>query len=1620
MLRYKRNLILDVYDYSGNKKCTLYDSTADMSGQATDVIVTTERNGWKELSFTIPTTCESENGGQEENFRLQYLIADYRIRLKDDEGIDWYLISEPKVTHNVFSKDVSVQAGHIAQLLKTKNLGLEFSDQEGNNVGTAAQLLAIILDGTGWNVGYVAEFKEKRGGPIKVRSMKASAKTGAFKLISNMCDLFEAKPIYHGDTKTVDIIPMNPFSEPENGQLPDISRASGCIELHYGKNVKNVTRTKNTENMVTKLYVYGAYGDATTGYCGIDEWHHKEYILTAPQAVTAGTVCKFQVPDPIAQITYTRYFKPTYNLAAGDTVLWSLLDPASMSYVWDEAHKASGHTGTAYPVTQEGSSQIVFTADAGTDVVNQVSYLMDFDYYRAVDLLTDSMVQTIAEFQRSIPQLLETANTNAAEYAEALGELSETVGSSDFCKLAASYDTEGAYLTLNLDTSYPKGVIYRTDYAVKERKQFKWRVASQIQTNGDPIPGQASIVYIIHTHTNPVTYDMGYLRAINGNLQPTDEDQDNPESVTLWINKNDYDTSHIATDHIYLFRQNSIVGDLGGMMLQDEDTAQTLEGVVANNVKGDRPVFYTSEPISGIATNFVGYGWAWIYYADNSAESEMYFCNRDDGEISWHRTYVVKEPPTSILGQSEGDYAYVWKAGALYKLIGSSWEKLENKSTQDDKFGRMVSSFGTVYNSCVDRDMFRAGHREYYAVDAAQNLPVGNYAIKDPFGDYHVFTTKAQVDQGKRISYDWENGWVAIFNEGTDPQEVDITTVIDHALNSSTYPYDAVFDGGEELLNDVIWETGNIQTGQEPVNPGSYIINGGGEIDSDTSHKRTGFIGVYPVVKYRLANSSSISYTIHFYTMENRYLGYTTGTGTNVEFTTPANTRMVRLVVDVNTDVSGVSLRSANWQNSFVVDEEEYLILGEGTGYGKLKGIIPLMGKFQEVSDLAYITKLGAVKEAQAAVKAAEDNLINTLGDIYREGYWQKADYVDGDEEKLYYDGIENLEKIAKPATTYAIQYLDLYGANTEAHEYAENDIAAGTYWPDISSDYAVHLVDPSIGVSQWAFIDKIQKCYDQPWKTTININTNLSTIAQHSFTDVMTHIAEVASEVKGKMEMYDRTKVFNDDGMMSTSTLQGVIDANTLLITGGSSTWYTDEKGNMVFTSADGKSAMTLTGNGFAIQNQKDEWGEWVWRTFGTGDGFTADLINAGTLNADRIRTGSITPIKASPDFGTYIDLTQNGAIISGAQAAQSYTDSKTSEVVQQVSTVSQEIDAVNNKFGSYVAKTEYDQDQNAITNRVTSVEQTAEGTKTTVDDYIREMGTCVDITTNGLELRQRQDSEYYAMLTSSSIDFKRRQSDESVASFGANGALIDKVRSNKVLSVGTEADGWYDMTAMPGGVADKWRDGTSTQNQLPPIITKEPEDYYMDFVSGSHPNNNDTTDWPEQFVFTLEAENVAKWRWQWRKVRKDEPWTNVSDTEYTSTPIEYENHCNNNRICYEYRCQLTGNDDSVIYSRTVRPYYKNSPIIVAQPTEEQTTSSSRIATFRFYATGSVSNIIRQFRYNQSSTGKWYAASDTVTMPEFTSTFSAGKTHYIRFMLFGQNGEVSVTNECTVTVPSS
>lgn len=62
---------------------------------------------------------------------------------------------------------------------------------------------------------------------------------------------------------------------------------------------------------------------------------------------------------------------------------------------------------------------------------------------------------------------------------------------------------------------------------------------------------------------------------------------------------------------------------------------------------------------------------------------------------------------------------------------------------------------------------------------------------------------------------------------------------------------------------------------------------------------------------------------------------------------------------------------------------------------------------------------------------------------------------------------------------------------------------------------------------------------------------------------------------------------------------------------------------------------AMGIISDGFAIANSKNVNGDWIWKTFGTADGFTADLITGGTI---------IGVIFKTAPTGTRIEITAGG----------------------------------------------------------------------------------------------------------------------------------------------------------------------------------------------------------------------------------------------------------------------------------------------------------------------------------------------------------------------------------------
>lgn len=1209
MLKASRSLCLDICDYENNLVCNLFDNTTDVSGQAHDVFVRTERNGWKELSFKMPSTCFSEEG-EEENYRLQFLIADYRIRLKTENETDWYLISEAKVIHDKRSKNVEVTAGHIAQLLKTKNLDLEFSDEEGNNTGTAEQILTTILEGTGWSVGTVADFREDDGTTIKQRSFEASTNTGAFRLIEDMCELFDAKPIYHGDERTVDIVPMNPFSrELQPGEIPEeVFNDMDVLEIHYDKNLKNITRTVNTETMVTRLYAYGSYGDEN-GMCSIQTCSHEEYSLSSGD-YPAGTEFKFVDNDNAVY-----YFTTMDNLTSSSELIYSRLDFMSRSYVWNKT------TNTAYHVYKKQKDTPVVLSATMEIKRNFFPFLLSFDYYEKTGLLTENMFQQLAAYQQNMPEYY--VQSEAAAEAMIANEqlLSETLESNTgMLKLAVErFDNQDGKLVLTLDTLRgDHGVLYRTDYDEAKRNFFEWHVAKQLKDNGDPLSGIGSVVYIIHD-TDPVTWEIAYVKNImddngviytNGEGEPKDFDygleKTEPGAVTLWLDKGDLQLQE--GDRFFLFCSMSMSGRLSAKQVTDESVVIALQTEMTIATE-KHPTYFAERNDPAPSTTAIQGSYGWYYKFSNTTldVGELYFCYGSRGENAWHRVYVQETTPEVV----NDSYFFNLRTKALYHGVSGSWVQME---TAEDK--RTAIQFSKVTYYCRQRDMIYHGLYEKYKYKAATNMSVGNYAFRSPYEFFWCATTDQAIPQNDILTVDTTDGLLW--------QDSDIQ----HVVSTKVVPYDAAEFPTENELSGLTYFPGKINssTGVEEDATGWY---------------RTISIKGYEETIYRY-NLPANSY-VACYNIDKVFKGVRSASGTGT-FTTYGDTYYLRVVMPAVPTPSNY-LQINNYSNYLYLSNKPYKIIDIYDHEGELVGISPLMKKFADLADTVFEVNYAALTAAQEAIKASDNLLTEQLGDLLREGYWQDDKYVKDDEERMYSDAMDNLEEISKPETTYDISYIDLYSANRD-QSYAVDD-RYDIDWPDIQITDAVHLVDPEIDINQWAYIDVINKCYDHPWDTTLEINTKLSLIGQHDFTDVLSRIAEVANETKAKQSIYKRAAALSSAGTLSTELIEGNIKANKALILGGSSNWYTDQKGNIVFESSDGSGAMMLTGYGILVASDRDSWGDWNWRTGITGKGITADEVVTAFLSAREALISSITTDMIHASVGQELDIGSNRALM-------------------------------------------------------------------------------------------------------------------------------------------------------------------------------------------------------------------------------------------------------------------------------------------------------------------------------------------------------------------------------------
>lgn len=247
-----------------------------------------------------------------------------------------------------------------------------------------------------------------------------------------------------------------------------------------------------------------------------------------------------------------------------------------------------------------------------------------------------------------------------------------------------------------------------------------------------------------------------------------------------------------------------------------------------------------------------------------------------------------------------------------------------------------------------------------------------------------------------------------------------------------------------------------------------------------------------------------------------------------------------------------------------------------------------------------------SIAQKQQAMKDADQTLSEALGEMLQEGYYSDETYVPGQEAALYSDAVEMLKVMSRPQVSYALSEIDL--KDVEGYEDEVFDL-----------NTAAHIICEDVQIGDYGFVSEVTDVKDEPGQRKVKIETDEMNIGSKTFSSFLNRITDAAQMLKDERTIYKRAEAFSPNGMLYTGKLDGIIDVLKNQLTSVSSNWYTDERGNLIFESLDGESAMMLCGSGFMVADGKTEDG-WNWRTFGTGKGFTADMITAGVLRAGLI----------------------------------------------------------------------------------------------------------------------------------------------------------------------------------------------------------------------------------------------------------------------------------------------------------------------------------------------------------------------------------------------------------------
>ena len=324
----------------------------------------------------------------------------------------------------------------------------------------------------------------------------------------------------------------------------------------------------------------------------------------------------------------------------------------------------------------------------------------------------------------------------------------------------------------------------------------------------------------------------------------------------------------------------------------------------------------------------------------------------------------------------------------------------------------------------------------------------------------------------------------------------------------------------------------------------------------------------------------------------------------------------------------------------------------EGGGYGRRLTFGDINGGKDYVED-AEATEIWGHPDGEGGILPAVASYVNEQCEDAAQLLQETKDY---------------LKQVKEPKVTYTASVIDLY--------------AFGRSWEGVGVGDDVAIIDKGFseeGVRLHGRVSQIER----------DLLTGDATVTFGTLTDTMADMWQsVSNALKGNSQqnaLYDAaagTSVswliqlqqslnaqFNSVGTYRVETFElGTIYSNVPI----------DALNGLPLRSTSGMWAVNLNGMGLRLASGLTSEGQWDWKTFLTGGMVTADLINAGTMRADRVRAGLLT------DEGgkNFWDLTTGEFSLSatatvGGDTVQSIADTAASGAQQNAVKAAEEADA-------------------------------------------------------------------------------------------------------------------------------------------------------------------------------------------------------------------------------------------------------------------------------------------------------------------------------------------------------